>query len=350
MRKVGILGGGQLAMMLAQAAKPLGLHTKVLAPNADCPAKMSADQLIAAEYEDLDAVMAFADDCDVVTFEFENVPVRSLFALQKAGIFVAPGPKVLEVVQDRLTEKQFLDDCGIALAAYARIDSATDFTAAIQITALPAVLKTRHFGYDGKGQSWIKQPSQAMKAFDLIHHHPAVLEAGIDFVREVSVIAARNAKGEFVAFPVTENQHEDGILRRSHIPADCSEQTTRSAIGIAREIADQLEYVGVLAVEFFETNTGKLLVNEIAPRVHNSGHWTKGGAIPDQFEMHLRAITGMEMPEPKVAKHVKMVNLIGDELDTASSLTASGWQVIDYGKGNPRPGRKMGHGVKVHKP
>ncbi|PHR53138.1 MAG: 5-(carboxyamino)imidazole ribonucleotide synthase [Robiginitomaculum sp.] len=348
MKRVGIFGGGQLAMMLAEAAPVLGLTVSVLAPDADdCPAAKTGAYLVRADYEDEAAALEFAKDCDVLTFEFENVPVRTLFRLQRAGHFIAPGPGVLELIQDRLTEKQFLRDCGIELASFVRIDKAEDLAAGLRVTGMPAVLKTRHFGYDGKGQSWIHEPGQAGPAFDLIHHHPAVLEAGIAFVRECSVICARNSSGDFVHFPVTQNQHKDGVLRASQHPAECSTQTANQAIRIARKIAEKLEYVGVLAVEFFETDDGQLLVNEIAPRVHNSGHWTQLGAKPDQFELHLRAITGMDLPKPDCAAAAKMINLIGDQINQAPSLQSDGWTVTGYGKGVVRPGRKMAHAVKI---
>ncbi|MBL4596264.1 MAG: 5-(carboxyamino)imidazole ribonucleotide synthase [Robiginitomaculum sp.] len=347
LKPVGIFGGGQLAMMLAEAGTKLGLETHILSPNAACPAARSASLVVEADYEDLAAIRAFAEACSVISFEFENLPVRSLFHLAKAGHLVAPGPKVLELIQDRLTEKQFLQSCGIAIAPFARIDGAEDFAAAIADTGLPAVLKTRHFGYDGKGQTWITAPAQAKAAFDAIHHHPAVLESAVDFVRECSVIAARNAKGEFVHFPVTENLHKNGILRTSTVPANCSDTTAKQAITITRNIAEKLQYVGVLAVEFFELPGGELWVNEIAPRVHNSGHWTKGGATPDQFELHLRAITGMELSMPNCVPFAQMQNLIGDEEPRAEQLAGQGWQVVDYGKGQARPGRKMGHAVRV---
>jgi 5-(carboxyamino)imidazole ribonucleotide synthase len=347
MQRVGILGGGQLAMMLAQAAKKLGLTTIVLAPDANCPASTYTDMFIQAEYEDITAMTSFAINCDVITFEFENVPVSNLFALQKAGHCIFPDPKVLETLQDRLTEKRFLQANNIPLAAFARIDKASDFPKAIGITGLPCVLKTRHFGYDGKGQSLINYESEATKAFDLIHHHPAVLEAAIDFEREVSVIGARNSQGKFVAFPVTENLHKDGILRRSHIPANCSSAIAKNAIAITRDIASCLNYVGVLTVEFFVQRNGQLLVNEIAPRVHNSGHWTKDGATPDQFEMHLRAITGMDLLEPDCATEIAMVNMIGKDMTDAQKWADDGWVITDYGKGKMVDGRKMGHATKI---
>jgi len=346
-QQIGILGGGQLAMMLAEAASALQLRTKVLAPDANCPAATTADFLVQDDYENLESLRDFAQNCDVITFEFENVPVRSLFAMQNAGIPVAPGPKVLAIVQDRLTEKQFLLNNQIPLAKFARIDKASDLPDAIKTIGFPCVLKTRHFGYDGKGQTWIRSEGQAEPAFDLIHHHPAVLEAAIPFVREISVIAARSADGSFVAFPVTENQHKDGILRRSFVPATCQDYICENAKTITRKIANNLNYVGVLAVEFFETENGKLLVNEIAPRVHNSGHWTRGGASPDQFEMHLRAILGMELPQPKYAPQAIMQNLIGADIAKAETMQKDGWDICDYGKSGNKEGRKMGHAVKV---
>jgi 5-(carboxyamino)imidazole ribonucleotide synthase len=344
---VGIFGGGQLAMMLAQAARRLGLQTRVLAPDADCPASKYADGFEQQAYEDLPVVHRFAETCDVVTFEFENIPVRSLFHLTRAGFKVAPGPNVLEIIQDRLTEKQFLTEIGVAPARFARIDKQSDFGPSIARLGLPAVLKTRHFGYDGKGQTWIREPDQAAAALDLIHHHPAVLEAAIPFVRKFSVIAARSETGEFVSFPPTENRHQDGILQTSSLPAGCTKKIAQQAIATTRKIADRLDYVGVLAVEFFETENGQILVNEIAPRVHNSGHWTIEGASPDQFELHLRAICGLELLVPVCKPKVQMQNLIGDDIKRAGELRVEGWQITDYGKAHIRPGRKMGHAVKV---
>ncbi|VAV88306.1 N5-carboxyaminoimidazole ribonucleotide synthase [hydrothermal vent metagenome] len=347
MKPIGIFGGGQLAMMLARAATKLQLKTHVFAPNASCPAAQTADQLIIGEYEDLAAITRFAKTCSVISFEFENIPVRSLFHLQNNGQQVAPSPRVLQIIQDRLTEKQFLQSCQIALSPFARIDQSEDLRAALTLTGLPAVLKTRHFGYDGKGQTWIRQPAEAQKALEYIHHHPAVLERGVDFVREVSLIAARNANGAFVHFPLTENVHQDGILQTSNQPAGCNGKTAMQAVAITRKIAEQLEYVGVLAVEFFEQTNGSLLVNEIAPRVHNSGHWTIGAANPDQFELHIRAITGMELPVP-VCQPAQMQNLIAEQINHAPQLRKQGWTITDYGKTNIRAGRKMGHAVRVN--
>ncbi len=347
MKRVGIFGGGQLAMMLAEAAKNIDIQTRVFAPDQSCPAQLVADQYVQGAYEDLPAVLAFAQSCDVVTFEFENIPVQSLFHLLQHGHHVAPHPDVLQRIQDRLTEKLFLQEAGVTPAPFAQIDTLSDFKGAIAKTGLPAVLKTRHFGYDGKGQSWITSKSDIDTAYAAIGKKPAVLEAAISFVREVSMIGARGHDGKFVHYALSENHHVDGILRTSNLPAKSSASVAKEAVRQCQQIADALKYVGVLAVEFFETKDGQLLVNEIAPRVHNSGHWTREGADVNQFELHLRAITHMDFPMPKCAKVLCMQNLIGDEINQAKTFQDQGWVLSDYKKTDIRRGRKMGHVVRI---
>lgn len=345
-KRIGIFGGGQLGLMLCEAGHRLGMEMWVLEPDGNCPARAKADHFVQAEYENGKAMADFAKACNVVTFEFENIPAHAMSKLEAAGHKVRPGARALRKLQDRLVEKQFIEHAGAHPAPYARIDKGGDLAPAIDKLGLPAILKTRRFGYDGKGQTVIRKKSEALAAFDKVHSHPSVLESFVPFVREISVIAARRKNGDFMAFPVTENVHREGILRTSTVPAACSSRTARLATASAKRIAEVLGYVGVMAVEFFELEDGTVLVNEIAPRVHNSGHWTRGGAEPDQFEMHLRAICGMELTEPKVKTSV-MQNLIGDEIGQADGLTEQGWDVLDYGKHQVRPGRKMGHAVKT---
>lgn len=345
-KRIGIFGGGQLGLMLCEAGKRMGLEMWVLDPDGQCPARDTADYFVQAEYEDGKAMADFAKSCDVLTFEFENIPAHAMAKLEAAGHKVRPGARSLRKLQDRLVEKRFIEHAGVKPAPYARIDKTGDLVPAIEKLGLPAILKTRRFGYDGKGQTKISRKSQALTAFDVVHHHPSVLEAFVPFVREISVVAARRKNGQFVCFPVTENVHKDGILRTSIVPASCSDAVAVKARAATKQLAETLGYVGVLAVEFFETEAGEVLVNEIAPRVHNSGHWTRGGAQPDQFEMHLRAICGMELPVPEV-KAATMQNFIGDEIKQVNKLRGQGWDVLDYGKNQIRPGRKMGHAVKT---
>jgi 5-(carboxyamino)imidazole ribonucleotide synthase len=348
---VGILGGGQLGRMLAMAAGRLGLRCQVFSPDPDSPAFDVVQHATCAEYADVEALELFANDVDVITYEFENVPAATAMVLA-ARRPVLPAQKILETTQDRLVEKDFIKRLGIGTADYADIASAQSLHAAIARIGLPAVIKTRRFGYDGKGQAIIRQGDDPDQVWEDLGTKSAILEAFIPFEREISVIAARSADGHVESFDVTENEHRDHILKISRAPADISDALAAQARGIAEQIANALEYVGVLAVEMFVVagNGGgpKVLVNEIAPRVHNSGHWTLDGASISQFEQHIRAIAGWPLGKPVRHGPVTMTNLIGDDiLSYEQWLTVPGATVHLYGKGPPKPGRKMGHVTEV---
>jgi 5-(carboxyamino)imidazole ribonucleotide synthase len=347
---IGILGGGQLGRMLAMAAARLGLRCQVFSPDPDSPAFDVVANATCAEYADVEALELFAGDVDLITYEFENVPAASAMILA-ARRPVLPDRNILETTQDRLVEKDFVKRLGIGTADYADVSSPETLHAAIAKIGLPAVLKTRRFGYDGKGQTIIRAGDDPDRAWADLGTKSAILEAFIPFEREISVIAARSADGEVECFDVTENEHSDHILKISRVPAAISDALAAQARDIARRIATALDYVGVLAVEMFVVsgNGGpKVLVNEIAPRVHNSGHWTLDGASISQFEQHIRAIAGWPLGKPVRHGEVTMTNLIGDEIDSyVDWLTVPGATVHLYGKGIPRPGRKMGHVTQV---
>jgi len=347
---IGILGGGQLGRMLAMAAARLGLRCRVFSPDPDSPAFDVVLNATCAEYADVEALELFAADVDVITYEFENVPAASAMILA-ARRPVLPNRKILETTQDRLAEKDFVRQLGIGTADYADVSSAASLRAAIAKIGLPAVLKTRRFGYDGKGQAIIRQGDDPDQVWQDLATKSAILEAFIPFEREISVIAARSADGQVECFDVTENEHSDHILKTSRVPAAISDALAAQARGVAEKVATALNYVGVLAVELFvvEGSGGpQILVNEIAPRVHNSGHWTLDGASISQFEQHIRAIAGWPLGKPVRHGPVTMTNLIGDEInDYGRWLTVPGATVHIYGKGTPRPGRKMGHITQV---
>ena len=351
---IGILGGGQLGRMLAMAAARLGFKCQVFSPDPDSPAFDVVHNATCAEYADVEALELFANDVDVITYEFENVPAAAAMVLA-ARRPVLPEYAVLGTTQDRLAEKEFVTKLGIGTAAYADVSSAEALRAAIKRIGLPAVLKTRRFGYDGKGQAIIREGDDVDRIWVELATKSAILEAFIPFEREISVIAARSADGHVECFDVTENEHGDHILKISRVPAAISEALATQALGIAQSIANAMNYVGVLAVEMFvvpgrdgSTSGPTLLVNEIAPRVHNSGHWTLDGASVSQFEQHIRAIAGWPLGKPVRHGAVTMTNLIGaDVLTYEKWLTMPGATVHLYGKGTLRPGRKMGHVTEV---
>ena len=350
---IGILGGGQLGRMLAMAAARLGLRCQVFSPDPDSPAFDVVLNATCAEYADVEALELFANDVDVITYEFENVPAACAMILA-ARRPVLPDRKILETTQDRLAEKDFVRKLGIGTAEYADVSSAAALRAALATIGLPAVLKTRRFGYDGKGQAIIRQDDDPDRIWEELGTKSAILEAFIPFEREISVIAARSAEGEVECFDVTENEHSDHILKTSRAPAAISDTLAAQARDVAGKIANALNYVGVLAVELFVVQGDggpRILVNEIAPRVHNSGHWTLDGASISQFEQHIRAIAGWPLGKPVRHGPVTMTNLIGDDIkDYERWLTVPGATVHLYGKGAPRPGRKMGHVTEVAAP
>ncbi len=347
---IGILGGGQLGRMLAMAAARLGLKCQVFSPDPDSPAFDVVLNATCAEYADVERLELFANDVDVITYEFENVPAATAMVLA-ARKPVLPAHKILETTQDRLIEKDFVVRLGIGTAAYADVSSPESLRAAIAKIGLPAVIKTRRFGYDGKGQAMIRDGDDIDQIWQELGTRSAILEAFVPFEREISVIAARSADGDVECFDVTENEHRDHILKISRAPADIPDALAAQARAVAEKIATALDYVGVLAVEMFvvqEKDGAKVLVNEIAPRVHNSGHWTLDGATISQFEQHIRAIAGWPLGKPVRHGEVTMTNLIGDDIDDyAQWLSVPGATVHLYGKGPARPGRKMGHVTQV---
>jgi 5-(carboxyamino)imidazole ribonucleotide synthase len=347
---IGILGGGQLGRMLAMAAARLGLRCQIFSPDPDSPAFDVVLNATCAEYADVEALELFANDVDVITYEFENVPAATAMILA-ARRPVLPEQKILETTQDRLAEKDFVKGLGIGTADYADVSSAASLRAAIAKIGLPAVLKTRRFGYDGKGQAIVRDGDDPDRIWDDLATKSAILEEFVPFEREISVIAARGIDGRVECYDVTENEHRDHILKISRAPAAVSDALAAQARDIAERIASALNYVGVLAVEMFVVpgvSGPTLLVNEIAPRVHNSGHWTLDGASVSQFEQHVRAIAGWPLGKPVRHGPVTMTNLIGDDINGYEQwLTVPGATVHLYGKGPPRPGRKMGHVTQV---
>jgi 5-(carboxyamino)imidazole ribonucleotide synthase len=344
---IGILGSGQLGRMLALAAARLGFKCHVFAPNRDSPAFDVVHQTTCADYIDTPALERFAASVDVVTYEFENVPAEAA-AFLAARVPVLPDPKVLATTQDRLAEKDFVAALGIGTAPYAAIATPADLSAAIERVGRPAVLKTRRFGYDGKGQAAIKNGTAPDAAWREVGGQPCILEAFVPFAREVSVVAARAHDGTVQCFDVTENEHREHILKVSRVPAALSDAAAQEARRIAERIAHKFAYVGVLAVEMFVLRDGSLLVNEIAPRVHNSGHWTLDGASVSQFEQHIRAVAGWPLGTPIRHGRVEMINLIGSEVENYRAwLKVAGAAVHLYGKAAVRPGRKMGHVTRV---
>ena len=337
---VAVLGGGQLGRMLGLAAVPLGVRCRFLDPVAGAPAA-ALGPLVVGPLGDLDALDAVAADADVVTYEWEGVPAEG--ARHLAGVRpVRPGADALAVAQDRLDEKTAFARLGIGVPAFAAVDDRADLDHALATIGTPAILKTRRGGYDGKGQFVVREPTDADAAFAALGGVPLILEAMVPFDRELSVIAARGLDGDVRCFPLVDNTHRDGILRVSRAPApglDDARQAQGEAI--AQRLLDDLAYVGVLTVELFDVG-GTLLANEIAPRVHNSGHWTIEGAETSQFEQHLRAVLGWPLGSPAPRGHAAMLNAIGELPPRDAVLTVPGARFHDYGK-EPRPGRKVGH-------
>ena len=344
---IGILGSGQLGRMLALAAARLGFKCHIFAPDRDSPAFDVVRESTRADYDDEQALARFAESVDVVTYEFENIPAETAAFLAPL-VPVLPDPRILATTQDRIAEKDFIAGLGIGTAPYAAVATSAELSAALDRIGRPAVLKTRRFGYDGKGQAAIAKDAAAEAAWHDVGAQPSILEAFVPFVREVSVVAARAADGTVECFDLTENEHRDHILKVSRVPAAVSDATAQEARRIAETIAHHFDYIGVLAVEMFVLGDGTLLVNEIAPRVHNSGHWTLDGASVSQFEQHIRAVAGWPLGKPIRKSRVEMTNLIGHEVDDYRKwLTVPGAAVHLYGKIAVRPGRKMGHVTRL---
>ena len=343
---IGILGGGQLGRMLALAAAELGLSCHIFCPDPESPAfDVSAAATVAA-YDDHDALRRFAGAVDAITYEFENVDLGAAELL--AGLKpLRPGAMALAVAQDRLSEKTFLSEHGVPVGPFRPVDDADGLTRALDEIGGPAILKTRRFGYDGKGQARIDAADDATGALEAIGHAPAILEAVVPFRCEVSVIGVRDTHGSAASYAVTENVHHNHILATSTVPASVTPETEEEARSIAARIMDGLDYVGVMGIEFFvveSEGSETLLVNEIAPRVHNSGHWTQDGCAVSQFENHIRAVAGWPIGPTDRHSDVVMTNLIGDDVNGWRQLAADPQARVHlYGKGEVRPGRKMGH-------
>ena len=338
---IGILGGGQLGRMLSVAASRLGYRCHIYEPGA-APAGDVALTVTTAPYEDEAALRTFAASVDVITYEFENVPTSALDLLESLKP-IRPNRRALAISQDRISEKNFLNDLGLQTAPWASVNSEADLRAAADRLGLPAILKTTRLGYDGKGQVKLTADTDIPAAWAAMNNAACVLEGFVAFDREVSVIAARNLDGQIACFDPGENIHRDGILRTTTVPARLTASQHSDAILLAARILNALDYVGVMGVELFVTAKG-LLVNEIAPRVHNSGHWTQQGCTVDQFEQHIRAVAGLPLGDGNRYADVVMENLIGDDvLRVPDLLKARDTAVHLYGKGSPRPGRKMGH-------
>ncbi|MBT2118783.1 5-(carboxyamino)imidazole ribonucleotide synthase [Dyella sp. LX-66] len=340
---LGILGGGQLARMLALAAAPLGVKTLVVdsAPDA-CAAQVAP--LLAADWTDYAALEAFARQVDVVTFDFENVPAETAHWLAER-VAVFPAPRALAVAQDRLAEKTLFRECGLDTPAFMAVDTRADLDRALATVGAPAILKTRRLGYDGKGQFRLRSTADADAAWAALGAqaaaHGLILEAFVPFERELSVVAVRGRDGDFRTWPLTQNWHTDGVLSLSLAPAPAVDGLQQRATALARTLAERLEYVGVFALELF-VKDGQLLGNEMAPRVHNSGHWTIEGALTSQFENHVRAVLGLPLGDTSARGLSAMFNWIGELPDAAPVLRAVDGHWHDYGK-QPRPGRKVGH-------
>ena len=341
---IGILGGGQLGRMLAVSASQLGLRTHVFSPEPFPVAGQVANSTTQAEYSDAEALRGFAESVDVITYEFENIPSASIEGLE-SQCEVLPPRHALSTSQDRLTEKNFLTALGLDVAPYANIETEQDLEAAVSRIGMPAMLKTRSFGYDGKGQVRLTHGNDARDAWRSLGDVPCVLERLIHFTCEVSVIAARSRSGQIVCFDPGENVHRDGILRTTTVPSPTISDDLRERLKeLAGTIVGALSYVGVMGIETFITDTDGVLINEIAPRVHNSGHWTQDGCIVDQFEQHIRAIAGYPLGSGARHSDVVMTNLIGDDIAAAEGLlSAPDVSLHLYGKADIRPGRKMGH-------
>jgi 5-(carboxyamino)imidazole ribonucleotide synthase len=345
---IGILGGGQLGRMLSMAAARLGFRCHIYEPGADCPASHVAWRTTTAPYEDADALRAFARSVDVVTYEFENVPAEALDLIE-AEVPIRPGRRALSISQDRLPEKEFVTGLGLSTAPFAVVETEADLAAALDRIGAPAILKTRRLGYDGKGQARIMAPEDASDAFAAMGGAPSILEGFVTFSREVSVIAARGLDGSVACFDPGENVHEGGILRTTTIPARLTPSQRSDAVLIAARMLNALDYVGVMGVELFVTAQG-LVVNEFAPRVHNSGHWTQNGCVTCQFEQHIRAVVGWPLGDGKRHSNVVMENLIGDDVLRVPEIAATGAAIHLYGKAEARAGRKVGHVNRITGP
>jgi len=343
---IGILGGGQLGRMTAIAAAEMGYRCLILEQQEGCPASHVAEHIVGS-YEDESILARFAEACDVVTLEFENVPVAALQYLEDR-IRVRPGSQALKIAQDRILEKQALNDAGIGTAPWAEVTDAASLAAAIEKIGVPAVLKTARFGYDGKGQAMLKPDDDPLKAWEDLGGVRCILEGFVDFDCEISVITARSATGEVRAFPVVMNEHRNHILYKTHVPADLTSETAQAAEDIADKAIEALDLTGLLAVEMFACRDGSVLVNEVAPRPHNSGHWSIDACMTSQFQQLVRAVCGLPLGSTEILRPAEMTNLLGDEIDDWETFLAEPNAHLHlYGKAEAKPGRKMGHVTRL---
>ena len=345
---IGILGGGQLGQMLSMAASRLGFKTHIFEPSENPPASNVASKFTRAEYDDYDALKQFASSVDVVTYEFENIPTAALDIIEtQSEIF--PNREALKISQDRLIEKEFINKLGFKTASFCEVNSIEELIHAINQIGTPSILKTRRFGYDGKGQVKVQPSSKPEEIWKNLGEKALILEGFINFSSEFSVIGSRSKDGQISCFDPGENVHKDGILRTTTVPAHLTNQQKTEAVLITAKILETLKYVGVIGIEFFlEKNS--LVINEFAPRVHNSGHWTQNGCTVDQFEQHIRAITGWKLGNAERHSDVIMENLIGDEIYKTNQLVEDGSIALHlYGKADVNPGRKMGHFNRIKK-
>jgi 5-(carboxyamino)imidazole ribonucleotide synthase len=347
--RIGIVGGGQLGRMLAIAAGRLGFKTSVLDPQENAPAFEFADRSFIAAYDDPKALKELADLCDVITYEFENVPVTAFDALS-GSVEVHPNTTALATSQDRVTEKTFFNTLDIQTAPWFDITSPEALETALAECGGMGIIKTRRFGYDGKGQIRVNSNhhESISEAKELCAETPCILEGFIEFTREISIIAARSRSGEVKTFDIAENVHRDGILHTSTVPASITDETRSKAMKIAEKTLSELEYVGVMGIEFFVNASGDLMVNEFAPRVHNSGHWTEAACTISQFEQHIRAVAGLPLGSTRRHSNCRMENLIGHDMDKVPEILQMDDTMLHlYGKAETRDGRKMGHFTQI---
>ena len=343
---IGIIGGGQLGRMMAFSAKERGYKIAVLDPTPDCPTAQVADWHIEAAYDDEGALKELAELSDVLTYEFENVDAETIERVrEQVDVTVPQGTELLVITQNRLNEKEFLKNTGTPIASYAKIETEADLISGLEKIGYPSVLKTIRGGYDGKGQVVLSSESDIEEALTLLQKGVCVLEEWVSFEKELSIMVVRNASGESVTLPVSENIHQNNILLKSIVPARVSEETVKEAERIGKAIAEKIQLVGALGVEFFLTASGELYTNELAPRPHNSGHYSIEACTDSQFDLHIRAVCGYPLPQVDLLKPAVMINILGEHLEQALELNElePAWHVHDYGKKEAKTGRKMGH-------
>ena len=341
---IGIIGGGQLGKMLAQAAKQMGYRVGIYDPGQDCSASQVADFHIQAAFDNQDQLSEFAKQTDLLTFEFENISLESLQQIVEEGAYLPQGTEILRITQDRMTEKDFLSQAGIPVGSYYQVDSVQDLLQGLDKVGYPAVLKTRRFGYDGKGQVMIKSETDLDKAQDLLAKAPCILEAFVAFEKELSLMVVRNQAGQVTLCPLSENIHVNHILHQSIVPARVSEEVSQKAHQVAQQVAEALNLVGIVGIEMFQAGS-EILINELAPRPHNSGHYTIEACEYSQFDLHIRSICGIGLPGNPLLSPVVMTNVLGQHLEATINAWPQHptWHLHDYVKGEARQDRKMGH-------